>query len=309
MHLCVTTLPTVENLITKGFLFLRSEFNALYAEKGFDLKQIDVIKGNNRELSLIVSIKNSAAKSPVSAPFGGVTAHRDNLSLTTYISGINLIKNYLLGCGVNKLSVVLPPECYGQDTVAKQVIALNSADFTIKFTDISHALILDGTSFDYRLKAIAKRSLKTAQRSNLLFAQCFTDAEKSAAYAVIKKNRLQRRYPLRLSLRQIQEVSKLATVDFFVVRRDDLAIAAAIVYRISPDVAQVVYWGNDIRYNEMCPTHFLASRLHEFYTGSVTLLDIGPSSQCGIVNEGLCRFKESLGCRSSLKYTLECIIQ
>lgn len=40
------------------------------------------------------------------------------------------------------------------------------------------------------------------------------------------------------------------------------------------------------------------------FLGWLKYLDIGPSTENSIPNYGLCDFKESIGCRRSLKYTM-----
>ena len=44
-------------------------------------------------------------------------------------------------------------------------------------------------------------------------------------------------------------------------------------------------------------------RLMEVY--DVVILDIGPSTENGIPNYGLCEFKESIGCSVTMKYSFE----
>lgn len=50
--------------------------------------------------------------------------------------------------------------------------------------------------------------------------------------------------------------------------------------------------------------YFLAHRLFEFYReNKFVYLDLGPSTDEGQPNIGLCTFKEGLGCDVSSKYT------
>ena len=40
-----------------------------------------------------------------------------------------------------------------------------------------------------------------------------------------------------------------------------------------------------------------------YHSKGLKILDIGPSTENGIPNYGLCEFKENIGCTASLKYT------
>ena len=51
--------------------------------------------------------------------------------------------------------------------------------------------------------------------------------------------------------------------------------------------------------------NFLAFKLFEYYAEPKAFLDIGPSTEKGIPNVGLCNFKESIGCNVTPKFVLE----
>jgi hypothetical protein len=83
-------------------------------------------------------------------------------------------------------------------------------------------------------------------------------------------------------------------------------VAAAIVYRVSPQICQLIYWGDAPGFESSRPMNMLALKMFELFKAmGVDYLDIGPSSEDGIPNAGLCAFKESVGCTGDLKYTFE----
>lgn len=159
-------------------------------------------------------------------------------------------------------------------------------------------------SFDEGLKKVARRCLKKAKSYKLNFSIC-TDAESVAmAYDVIQKNRIQRGNPLKLSLENLLAVREVTDIDFFIVSHKNQVIAGAVVYKVADFFGQVIYWGNDIEFNSLNSIHFLAESLFNYYKPCLDLLDIGPSSLEGEANVGLCRFKESLGCDTTLKLNM-----
>ena len=71
-------------------------------------------------------------------------------------------------------------------------------------------------------------------------------------------------------------------------------------------MAQVIYWGNISKYNNYKSINYLAYELIKYYKKEgFDYLDIGPSSECGIPNYGLCDFKDSIGCELSVKCCFE----
>jgi lipid II:glycine glycyltransferase (peptidoglycan interpeptide bridge formation enzyme) len=79
-------------------------------------------------------------------------------------------------------------------------------------------------------------------------------------------------------------------------------VAAAQLHKVTDSVMQVVYWGDAPGYDRMRPMNMLAPEVFGYCRDSgITTLDIGPSSDAGTPSEGLCSFKESLGCRATLK--------
>ena len=148
----------------------------------------------------------------------------------------------------------------------------------------------------------ARKNLKIALKSDNIFGRCETDEEKMEAYDIIKVNREQKGYPLRMTKSQLMETIKVVEHDFFLVKNHNKTIAAAVVYRLNSKVAQVVYWGDVPDVGQYKPINFIAYNLVKYYKElDYEVLDIGISTEKGKPNYGLCSFKESLGCIPSSK--------
>ncbi|MDO4320659.1 MAG: hypothetical protein Q4C34_08795, partial [Bacteroidales bacterium] len=128
------------------------------------------------------------------------------------------------------------------------------------------------------------------------------------AYAVIDANRRAMGYPLAMSLEQvIATVSGPVDADFFVLSHDGIDLAAAMIYRVTPDAMQVIYWGDLPLARPLRAMNHLAWRVFGWYAGNrpdIRTVDIGPSSSDGVRNEGLCQFKLSIGCTETIRPTL-----
>jgi hypothetical protein len=81
-------------------------------------------------------------------------------------------------------------------------------------------------------------------------------------------------------------------------------VAAAQVFHVAEGVAQVIYWGDLKEYSQLRTMNLLSYRIFEYYykAKEIKLLDIGPSTENGVPNVGLCDFKESIGCSTSPKF-------
>ena len=286
-------------------LYQSQAYNYLYEQKGFNIYDLTVLIGKRRVFSFICGAKDRLVTSPFSAPFGGLHLLKDRVSLSSYLLAISELIDYFREIRTNELRITLPPPFYDEDHTTKQYLAFRQLGFDVQFSDVNHSLDLMKSSFDNGLKRRARRSLKLAASKNLSFTKCNKEQDKQSCYDIIRRNRTQRGYPLKLSFEQIKEVAQIATVDFFLLSDQERAVAAAIVYQVKRSIGQVIYWGNDLEAEDVGSMPFLASKLHDYYHGTFAILDIGPSSEDGKLNQGLSDFKESIGCETSVKHTLK----
>ena len=83
-------------------------------------------------------------------------------------------------------------------------------------------------------------------------------------------------------------------------------IASSICIKVSDEVLYVFYWGDIPLESSHSPIIILSSFLYEFcLENKFKILDIGTSTSNGEPNYGLVRFKENIGFKESLKYTME----
>lgn len=107
-----------------------------------------------------------------------------------------------------------------------------------------------------------------------------------------------------MSLDDVEATAALVGADFFVVTHGGEDVAGAMMYPTASGVMQLIYWGDIPGYGELRPMNLLAYHIYEHYRAAgVRVLDLGPATEDGVPNYGLCVFKESLGALPSLKYT------
>lgn len=216
--------------------------------------------------------------------------------------------------GVNKVKITLPPDIYAEKLINALIPSFLNSKFYIGHIDINNyfdlSTFLNKSIFTENLAASYKKQYNQALKYNLKFDK-LPKSSWEDAYKIIYQNRLDKSYPLKINAQHMGEIINLkeSNVDCFVVKLGKINIAAAIVFEITKEVCQVVYWGDVLEYREKKAMAFLVANLVEYYASKKKqYLDIGISSEHGIMNIGLVNFKKSIGCSSNLKFTLYCDI-
>jgi len=257
-------------------------------------------------VGIILGERGGKLLSPFSAPFGGFVTARTQ-SLEHICEAATLLRQYGAEAG-KKILITLPPTIYDSSMTAKTANALSSAG-RLRCIDVNYHI--DLTAFDRyerMMKPNARKNLHHAMNEDFAFRHCTSDDSEGvrAAYEVIRINREEHGYPLRMTLDDVLATTLLIPADFFVLSTGGTDVAAAQVFRVSDDIHQVIYWGDRQGFSAMRPMNRLAYSIFEFYHNrGVGTLDIGPSSTDGIPNYGLCEFKESIGCSVTPKLSFE----
>ncbi|MCM1138466.1 MAG: hypothetical protein NC453_07835 [Muribaculum sp.] len=258
---------------------------------------------------MVVGDDGKMLKSPFSAPFGGLEVGRCQ-RLSHYLDAYESLKRFAEDRCRNLL-VTLPPQFYYEGShVVKQEVAMRACGFELAYSDIDHYIpaILSANGMREKMWPEARNKLNFAER------QCFcmeTDNSMmdnslpmiQRAYGIIKDNRDEKGYTLWLSLEDVIRTVRVVSADFFVVTLDRVDVAAAMVYHVTEEVVQVIYWGDKPGYSRYRPMNLLASKIVEHYSEQGKIVDVGPSSSQGVPSIGLCDFKESVGCSADLKQT------
>ncbi len=281
-------------------------FNTLNKSKTEQLYYL-LFRDSKPRLGLIAGLVNNELRSPFSAPFGGFSLIKKEVSVKQVEEAARALLTWLETKNFIGIRMGLPPSMYHPGLVAKTSNALQRLGFVPKKIDLNYAFALTGFKKEkYRagLPKNARKNLANALKNNLSFTLCQQEEEKTRAYQLIKQNRQSKGYPLRLTLEEIRHTSKIIVIEYFLVKYAGQPVAAAVVYRVSDKVAQVVYWGDLPGYAYLRPMNFMAYKIFAYYHAhGFTYVDVGPSTEDSIPNYGLCDFKESIGCGADLKVT------
>lgn len=264
-----------------------------------------VFKDTKARLGITLGEREDLLCAPFSAPFGGFEFTSEP-KIEYLENALSLLKKYSASLK-KRLRLTLPPPIYCTSINAKIINTLMRMGVMPHIIDLNyHYDISRFENYESFLARNARKNLHNALTHGFEFVKLDSckETDITRAYNVIKANRESHGYPLRMTLKDVINTSKIIAADFFVVSQNGIDIAAAQVFHVTNSIAQVVYWGDSPGYSEMRPMNYLSYKVFEHYNNcGISILDIGPSTENGIPNYGLCEFKENLGCEISLKHT------
>lgn len=291
----------------KGPVFCGKEFLELNKGK-VDAVRYFVGRDTKNRIAFAVGEKDGEWRAPFSAPFATMIGLRKDTALDYYWEFVKLLNECALENGVKSITIFLPPDIYDRQENAKMINALLGNGYEIANQELNYSLRvvdLDLEKYKAEIQHNARKNLNIALKSGLELVTCSSLEQKKEAYEVIRINRESKGYPLRMTLEQVLSTIEVVKHDMFLVKKEDRSIAAALVYYVTAEIVQVVYWGDIPDVGEYKPINFLAYELIKYYQErNIHQIDIGPSTENGVPNFGLCSFKESIGCEVSAKYRL-----
>ena len=307
MEIIETTSKEYKNILPQPYHFFNSvQFTELNADK-CDRVFYLLFKDSKIRLGLIVGEMGQTAYTPFSAPFGGFSVVKDYIHMNDIDECVNILIQWCKEKCLKGVRITLPPSIYGESFISMQYNSFIRNGFSIENNDLNFSFCEQKFNDQYEniLWRNARKNLTVAFSYDLKFYHCVNNAEKETAYEIIKKNREARGFPLRMTWSQVFETIKIIPNDFFLVKDSDSnTIASAIVFHVSIDIVQVVYWGDLAEYSHLKSMNFLSYKLFDYYHNqNVKIVDIGPSTENSTPNYGLCDFKSSIGCDIQSKFT------
>jgi hypothetical protein len=280
------------------------EYTTLFSQNCDEIVYL-LIHEDNFYCGLIAGIREKAIYSPFSAPFSIFSfkgKRIDNLILDQLIT---LVENYALRLNLNAISYILPPYFYNKELISLLIFSFFKHNYH-PYIDINQ-YYSTSDFIQYETNTINKEiryKLRAAEKAGLTFQNEIEVEGIEKAFNVIYQNKIAKGRIQRLSLEQILALRNIIDIDFFTVNYEMNPIASSIVYRIKPGIVQVIYWGNIIDYNNLYPMNYLAMNMFRFYKDQkIEIVDLGTSMSDREINQGLYRFKESIGASSTIKYT------
>ncbi|RYE13792.1 MAG: hypothetical protein EOP34_08045 [Rickettsiales bacterium] len=286
-------------------IFNRAKFNLLNKSKCEELKFL-LFKDKKYRLGFIGGVRDTYLVSPVSAPFGGFSFLNNDIQITQIEQALLLLEEYAKQKGLIGIKISLPPIIYNETFIAKSLNVFYRSNYTIQNLDLDFYLNLK--LMDNYLDNIwynAKKNIKISLNHDLEFIK--TENEESfinEVYEVIRENREFKGKPLNMTLNDILETAKVIDTDFFLVRKNEINVASAIIFHATNSIMYVPFWGDKPGNIQSKPMNFISYKVFEYYYNiGKKYIHIGISTENSVPNYGLCEFKESLGCTITPKFT------
>lgn len=270
-----------------------------------------LFKERKHRAALAVGIAGEIMQIPFSAPFSMLEKLSDTIHIEEMDKILRLLDSYAEDNKIKKIWFRLPPAFYDENLICKLQNSFLRNGYRLLYCDLNYAFrIKEFCGYREHIYRNARKNLNAAMRNEYRFCKCVTTEEKKKAYDIIAVNRMQKGYPLKMSWQQVRDTMEITEHECFVLALESTDIAAAVVFRVTDQIWQVIYWGDISGYSQHRPMNYLSYRIFEYYYNKgIRILDIGPSTEEGIPNFGLCDFKESIGCFVQTKNTFEKVIR
>lgn len=259
---------------------------------------------NMHSLGLCLGEKNNCLFSPFSAPFGGFHFSHETIYIKVIIEYIQQLKKFIRDNSYNEIRVTLAPDIYSQTLNSKVIHSLLRERFEIKSLDITSWVDLELYTNSFKEKS-SRTHLNQALKNELHFKLIVEQEEKIKAYELIRFNRSQFGRPIYMSFNDLVEINKIWVVNYFAVYNSEQEmLAASINYIAHHNIVYGVFWGDNEKGRLLRAMDFCIFNLYNHYKQEgYKYLDIGISTEEGVPNEGLLRFKETHEAITALRYT------
>lgn len=283
-------------------IFNSIEFSQLNQNK-FEKVHYLAFRESKYKAGIILGERAGVLYSPTAAPFGGITYLKEDISIETLDEVLKLLEQYGKETSKN-IEITLPPIFYDPDFISKCINAFSRSSFSLAYTDLNFQLEVArlGEHYIDNIPYTGKKNLNNALKTSFVFKKIDSLEDITKAYSIIKINRESKGYPLKMSLENVLDTINVVKADFFILSLDNQNICAAQVFHVAEGIVQVIYWGDIPGFGHLRPMNILAYEMYEYYRKSgCKIIDIGPSTEFGIPNYGLCQYKTTIGCSVAVK--------
>lgn len=278
-----------------GFLFHRPEFI-------FRNTESNIVSFFEDSATIYFSRIGNALISLDRAPFGSFILNKD-ADKSEITSLVTKISTWSMENRITHLIIRSFPEVYHppQNTLIKE--ALMDAGFSVQYQDITQILYISHGAMN--LNTHKKRRLRNAEAAGFVFQQ-LTAERLDESYALVVESRQNKNYPVTITLKDLKDMFRLFPESYllFGVFYKNKLIAASVAIRVNKEILYSFYIGDDLDYRMYSPVTYL---IHEMYgyciRNDLKILDLGMSTDKGILNSGLYTFKKTFGSIDSYKLT------
>jgi hypothetical protein len=250
-------------------------------------------------------VANSAAMSPLAAPYGGFE-WANRLGSEPLFRFMVQTEEQLRKAGVTQISITCPPDYLFQHAALQHVFLANLG-YALVRAEAGACLAVTKSRLLNSMHSWERRKLKQAQRHSIRVKRLDT-AQATQVYAFIANCRARKNYPLSLDAHRMQQtVTALpGAFEFFVAISRGRWVAAAISIRVTGNVLYNFYVDHDPEFDRVSPVVLLTDGIYRWCKrNNFACIDLGTSSLPAQPNFSLLDFKLHLGGRVTDKFTFE----
>jgi hypothetical protein len=206
--------------------------------------------------------------------------------------------------GITNLMIRSFPEVYQpHHSVLIKDVLIESA-FSVIYEDITQGIHVSEEG-SMNLDTHKKRRVRQAKSLDFGFRQIPSNYL-DEAYELIVESRESKGYPVTMTLKNLEATLKLFPSNYllFGVFDQKKLIATSVCIKVNNEILYCFYIGDALAYRHYSPVTLLIDGIFEYCkTHHFKILDLGLSTDKGVLNKGLYAFKKSFGSFDSRKLT------
>lgn len=236
---------------------------------------------------------------PFSAPYSLCSASRpmSEITGTTFDTLLKALAVFVDKQFNGQWQMTLAPTFYAPALVEAMAQTFESTG-QIAYIDRNYAHTVDA-----ELSSAARRNLRKATQHGTF--RLLTDPNPEEVYDLIAEHHRLLSYNMAMTREQVMGTARHVPMDFFMVMDGDTPAAAAYYQHTAAGIVQMINWGDTTDARPLRVTNWMDHAISRHYADKgISVIDLGPGTNKGIANDGLERFKTSLGCTISPKHTI-----
>ncbi len=209
---------------------------------------------------------------------------------------------YAKANSIESIQIKSYPVIYAPLQAALVSDVLGEAGFFLEYRDITQVLSIIG---DMNLDPDRKRKITACIQKKFTFEE-LTVESLPEAYDLFLQSRLSKGYPVTMKLIDFFDEFRRFPLNYklFGLLDGNKLIAASVVVLINDEIIYYFFSGDNLDYRKYSPITYLIFNLYHLASKKrFKFIDMGISTDKGILNQGLYDFKKSFGAFDSLKST------
>lgn len=286
-----------EDKLSAGFFFNETSFVkriSFESVVSFPADVNPVIHFNHIDNNLV-----SVAKSP----FGGFIFSKET-SVTDLKTALNDALQWSRRNDITNIVIKCFPEAYNTEESEVTQKILRDHNFNLLYKDIAQ-IIFTGNNLSFNTHR--RRRLRNCIEQGFQF-KMVPGERIDEAYLLFEGSRNAKGYPITMTLEDFKSAFNQFPDNYklFAVFDSEQMIAACVCIHVNAFILYCFFIGDDIRYRKYSPVTMLIYGIYHYAVEKkYEMIDLGISTDKGVLNPGLYTFKKSLGAKDIVKYTYQ----